>query len=299
MIKTLNVKLKSSKIEKGKPMSWKIIADSSSELKTLENLAPDASYQRVPLTIQVDDRIFVDDENLDIDEMMEVMYASSKAAASACPSTEAYLQSYQGADKIFVVTVTGTLSGSFNAARVAAEMYKEDHPEAQVHLIDSKSAGGEVDLLVLELNRLIAQGLSFEEVVAAITAYQERTKLLFVLAKVDNLVKNGRLSKVIGAVIGLLNIRLVGQASDEGTLEMLQKARGHKKSVSTAYEEFLKAGYKGGKIVISHRNNDKFVEQFSDLVHAQFPAAEIVVLLTSGLCSFYAEEGGLLIGYEI
>lgn len=278
-------------------MSWKIIADSSSEWKSLDNLAPDTSYFRAPLTLQVEDRIFVDDENLDIDEMMTAMYASSKPASSACPSTDAYLQAFQGADKIFVVTITGTLSGSFNAARVAAEMYKEDHPEAQIHLIDSKSAGGEVDLIVYELNRLIGQGLSFEQVAEAIDAY--KTKLVFVLAKVDNLVKNGRLNKVIGAVIGLLNIRMVGQASDAGTLELLQKARGHKKSVTAAYEEMTKAGYKGGRLIISHRNNDKFVEQFSELVRADFPQAEIIVLPTSGLCSFYAEEGGILAGYEI
>lgn len=278
-------------------MSWKIIADSSSQWKSLDNLAPDTSYFRAPLTLQVEDRIFVDDENLDIDDMMTVMYASSKPASSACPSTDAYLQAFQGADKIFVVTITGTLSGSFNAARVAAEMYKEDHPEAQIHLIDSKSAGGEVDLIVYELNRLIEQGLSFEEVAEAIDAY--KTKLVFVLAKVDNLVKNGRLNKMIGAVIGLLNIRMVGQASDEGTLELLQKARGHKKSVTAAYEEMTKAGYKGGRLIISHRNNDKFVEQFSDLIRADFPQAEIIVLPTSGLCSFYAEEGGILAGYEI
>ena len=65
----------------------------------------------------------------------------------------------------------------------------EEHPDTKIHVIDSLSAGGEVDLLVEKLNDLIDQGLSFEEVVEAITAYQEKTKLLFVLAKVDNLVK--------------------------------------------------------------------------------------------------------------
>lgn len=280
-------------------MTWKIIADSSCEFKQLDNLAPETRYERVPLTIQVGEQVFVDDADLDIDQMMDRMYASSSAASSACPSTEAYLQSYEGAEQLFVVTVTGTLSGSFNAARVAADMYKEDHPDVKIHLIDSKSAGGEVDLLVLELNRLIGQGLSFDQVVEAITAYQERTKLLFVLAKVDNLVKNGRLSKLVGKVVGLLNIRLVGEASLEGTLEMLQKARGHKKSVVSAFDEMVKAGYQGGRIVIAHRNNEKFIQDFSQLVREKFPNAPIDSIPTSGLCSFYAEEGGLLMGYEI
>ncbi|MGT2665751.1 DegV family protein [Streptococcus rifensis] len=280
-------------------MTWKIIADSSSEFKTLDQLPNATQYERVPLTISVGDQTFVDDAQLDIDHMMEVMYASSTAASSACPNTEDYLQSYQGSDKIFVVTVTGTLSGSFNAARVAAEMYKEDHPDARIHLIDSKSAGGEVDLIVLELRRLISEGLSFDEIVQKITDYQNKTKLIFVLAKVDNLVKNGRLSKVVGAVVGLLNIRLVGEASAEGTLEMLQKARGHKKSVTAAYDEMVKSGYKGGKVIIAHRNNVKYVDQISELITANFAQADIQAYPTSGLCSFYAEEGGILMGYEI
>ena len=135
--------------------------------------------------------------------------------------------------------------------------------------------------------------------VEAITAYQEKTKLLFVLAKVDNLVKNGRLSKLIGTVVGLLNIRMVGEASETGTLELLQKARGPKKSVQAAYDEIIKAGYAGGRIVMAQRNNEKCCQQLSDRIRETFPQADIKILPTSGLCSFYAEDGGLLMGYEI
>ncbi|MDO5078836.1 MAG: DegV family protein [Streptococcus minor] len=278
---------------------WKIVADSGCDYKELANLAPDTLFQSVPLSIQIDGTDYVDDATLDIDYMMDAMYASSKAATSACPSPQAYAAAYEGADNIIVLTLTGTLSGSFNSARVAKELVLEEHPHVNIHLIDSLSAGGEMDLLVSELNRLIAKGLDFDQVVESITAYQQKTKLLFVLAKVDNLVKNGRLSKLLGTVVGLLNIRMVGEASSQGTLELLQKARGHKKSLTAAFEELQKAGYAGGRIVIAHRNNDKFCQQFSELVLATYPQADIELIPTSGLCSFYAEENGLLMGYEI
>ncbi|HFI0153552.1 TPA: DegV family protein [Streptococcus suis] len=278
---------------------WKIVADSGCDYRQLKNLAPDTEFISIPLTIQVGDQAFVDDANLDIDHMMNVMEASKSAAGSACPSPQAYQAAFEGAENVIVVTLTGGLSGSFNAARVAREMFVEEHPEVNIHLIDSLSAGGEMDLIVDEINRLIATGLEFEELVQGITTYQENSKLLFVLAKVDNLVKNGRLSKLVGTVVGLLNIRMVGEASSEGTLELLQKARGHKKSVIAAFEEMKKAGYNGGRIVMAHRNNDKFFQQFSELVKASFPNAVVDQVATSGLCSFYAEEGGLLMGYEI
>ncbi|HEP1788292.1 TPA: DegV family protein [Streptococcus suis] len=278
---------------------WKIVADSGCDYRQLANLAPDTEFISVPLTIQVGEQAFVDDASLDIDHMMKVMEAAKSAAGSACPSPQAYQAAFEGAENIIVVTITGGLSGSFNAARVARDMYIEEHPNVNIHLIDSLSASGEMDLLVDEINRLIGAGLDFPQVVEAITHYREHSKLLFVLAKVDNLVKNGRLSKLVGTVVGLLNIRMVGEASAEGKLELLQKARGHKKSVTAAFEEMKKAGYDGGRIVMAHRNNAKFFQQFSELVKASFPTAVIDEVATSGLCSFYAEEGGLLMGYEV
>ena len=280
-------------------MKWKIIADSGCDYRSLDNLAPDAEFVSVPLTIQVGETIYRDDAQLNIDQMMEEMYATTTASKSACPSPDDYMKSFEGADNIIVVTITGTLSGSYNSAEIAKKIYLEEHPDTKIHVIDSLSAGGEVDLLVRKLNHLVAEGLDFDQVVDGITAYQAKTKLLFVLAKVDNLVKNGRLSKLVGTVVGLLNIRMVGEASKTGTLELLQKARGQKKAIKAAFDELIKAGYTGGHITIANRNNDKFIEQFSELVREDFAHAMIEVLPTSGLCSFYAEEGGLLMGYEI
>ena len=280
-------------------MTWKIVADSGCDYRTIENIAVDTLFESVPLTIQVNDEIFIDNAQLNIDDMMEKMYATSSASKSACPSPDDYMKAFDGASNIFVVTITGTLSGSHNSAQVAKKLYLEEHPNVNIHIIDTLSAGGENDLIIKKLNFLIDQGLSYEEVVTEITAYQTKTKLLFVLTKVDNLVKNGRLSKLVGAVVGLLNIRMVGEASQDGKLELLQKARGAKKSLIAAFDELIKAGYAGGQIIIAHRNNPKLCQQFSEMVREKFPQAVIEVIPTSGLCSFYAEENGLLLGYEI
>ena len=280
-------------------MTWKIVADSGCDYRTIENIAVDTLFESVPLTIQVNDEIFIDNAQLNIDDMMEKMYATSSASKSACLSPDDYMKAFDGASNIFVVTITGTLSGSHNSAQVAKKLYLEEHPNVNIHIIDTLSAGGENDLIIKKLNFLIDQGLSYEEVVTEITAYQTKTKLLFVLTKVDNLVKNGRLSKLVGAVVGLLNIRMVGEASQDGKLELLQKARGAKKSLIAAFDELIKAGYAGGQIIIAHRNNPKLCQQFSEMVREKFPQAVIEVIPTSGLCSFYAEENGLLLGYEI
>ncbi|EHJ57513.1 DegV family EDD domain-containing protein [Streptococcus urinalis FB127-CNA-2] len=280
-------------------MTWKIVVDSGCDLKALTQNVPHLHFERVPLTLQVGNSVYVDDYGLDIEDMMNSMYANDLPTKSSCPSPDAFLNAYRGYDKIIVITITSNLSGSYNSASLAKNLYLEERPDTQIHIIDSLSAGGEMDLLAMKLENLIAEGLIFEEVVEKIKAYQEKTKLIFVLAKVDNLVKNGRLSKLVGKVVGLLNIRMVGQASSEGTLELLQKARGQKKAVKATYEEMLKSGYKGGKVFIGNQKNEKICQQLEELIKPLFPNAEIIRQDLSGLCSFYAEKEGILMGYEI
>ena len=224
-------------------MKWKIIADSGCDLREIENLAPDTQYINVPLTVQVGDKHYTDDASLDIDAMMIEMYQSKDQTASACPSPDAFLEAYKGAENVIAITITGGLSGSQNSAQLAKNMLLEEAPETNIEVFDSLSASGEMVLFVQKANELIAQGLSFEEVVAALKDYLASTKLLFALARVDNLVKNGRLNKLVGAVIGMLNIRLVGNASPEGTLNLLHKAKGQKKAVQAVWAEMKKNGY--------------------------------------------------------
>ena len=266
-------------------MEWKIVVDTACDFREIPNKAENVTYERVPFSLQIEDKVFVDTLDLDIDKMMEEMYASSEPARSACPSPEAYLAAYRGAKNVIVLTLTGAMSGSYNSAII--------------HIIDTLSAGGENDLYLLKINELIKEGLSFDEVVSEMKKYQENSKLIFVLEKVDNLVKNGRLNKLTAAVVGLLNMRMVGEASDEGTLHLLHKVRGEKKAVSTVVDEMIKAGYKGGRAVITHRNNESICKKIEDKLKEKFSNVEFIVVPTSGICSFYGEEGGMLLGYEI
>lgn len=280
-------------------MEWKIVVDTACDFREIPNKAENVTYERVPFSLQIEDKVFVDTLDLDIDKMMEEMYASSEPARSACPSPEAYLAAYRGAKNVIVLTLTGAMSGSYNSAIIGEKMLKEENEDVNIHIIDTLSAGGENDLYLLKINELIKEGLSFDEVVSKMKKYQENSKLIFVLEKVDNLVKNGRLNKLAAAVVGLLNMRMVGEASDEGTLHLLHKVRGEKKAVSTVVDEMIKAGYKGGRAVITHRNNESICKKIEDKLKEKFSNVEFIVVPTSGICSFYGEEGGMLLGYEI
>lgn len=279
-------------------MNWKIVVDSGCDLRELPNLAPNTIFQNVPLSINVGQTEFVDSADLDTAHMMTEMYAYEGKTSSACPSPEAFAKAMTGADNVLVFTLTSALSGSHNSATLARSLVLEEHPNTQIHIMDSRSASGEIALLALKANDLIAENLTFDAVVKNLVHYQQRTHLLFALARVDNLVKNGRLNKLVGTVVGLLNIRLVGQASQEGTLELLHRCRGQKKAVVAIYDEMKKKGYSGGRVILCHCFNPEVCGELAKRVLQEFPEAEITQLPTSGLCSYYAEQGGLLLGFE-
>ena len=280
-------------------MSWKIVVDTACDFREIPNKAENVVYERVPFTLQIEDKIYIDTLDMDIDEMMKAMYASSEPAKSACPSPDVFLSAYRGAENIIVLTLTGGLSGSYTSAIVAQKMLKEEDENVNIHVINTLSAGGQNDLFLLKINELIREGLSFDQVVARMDEYQKNTKLIFALEKVDNLVKNGRLSKLAAAVVGLLNMRMVGEASKEGTLHLLHKVRGEKKAVAAVVDEMIKAGYKGGRAVITHRNNENICKKIEEKLSEKFSNIEFISVPTSGICSFYGEEGGILLGYEI
>ena len=280
-------------------MSWKIVVDTACDFREIPNKAENVVYERVPFTLQIEDKIYIDTLDMDIDEMMKAMYASSEPAKSACPSPDSFLSAYRGAENIIVLTLTGGLSGSYTSAIVAQKMLKEEDENVNIHVINTLSAGGQNDLFLLKINELIREGLSFNQVVARMNEYQKNTKLIFALEKVDNLVKNGRLSKLAAAVVGLLNMRMVGEASKEGTLHLLHKVRGEKKAVAAVVDEMIKAGYKGGRAVITHRNNENICKKIEEKLSEKFSNIEFISVPTSGICSFYGEEGGILLGYEI
>ena len=275
-------------------MSIKIVADSSANLRTLE----DNSFVSVPLTLRTDEREFVDDASLNIEKMTDYLANYKGKSGSACPSSQDWIDAFGDAERIFAIAITSNLSGSFNSARVAKEQYEEEHPDRKVFLIDSLSAGPELKLIVEKIQELNADGLSYDDICDAITEYQKKTHLVFMLKSLTNLANNGRVSPAVAKIAGLLNIHVVGIASDVGTLEQKEKARGEKKAIAAMKKIMEDLKYVGGKIRIDHCFNLEGAQQLKDLILAAFPNADVKIGENYGLCSFYAERGGILAGFE-
>jgi DegV family protein with EDD domain len=165
-------------------------------------------------------------------------------------------------------------------------------------VIDSLSVGPESALIIEKLCQLIKQGHEFEEIKSQITDYQNTTHLIFCLDSLRNLANNGRVSTAVAKFAGLLGIRIVGKASLEGTLEIADKCRGSAKAHQSIINNMLKEGYNGGKLRIHHCENPDGASLLEEEIKSRFPKADVSIKETRALCSFYAESGGLLVGFE-
>ena len=275
-------------------MNFKIIADSSSDMLSLDAIP----FEVTPLKIVTDNKEYIDDQNLDVNAMVSDLFAYKGKSSSSCPNADEWLTAFDDAQYVFCITITATLSGSYNAACIAKEMYEEQYPERKVYVINSLSTGPEMKLIVEKLQELILADKSFDEICEEINLYTSKTGLIFMLESMKNLANNGRVSHIVAKAAGLLGIRVVGKASDQGDLQPLDKARGEQKAKTAIINRMHEKGYWGGKVRIAHCQNSQIAESIKDCLTKEFGNIDIELYSTRGLCSFYAEKGGVLIGFE-
>ncbi len=277
-----------------KSINIKIVADSSSDLLSLENV----SFAAAPLKIITTQKEYTDDKELDVRGMVDDLLKYKDKSSTSCPNPEDWLLAFGDAEQIFCITITSGLSGSYNSACVAKKIYEEQHPERRVFVVDSLSTGPEMKLIVEKIEELVLSGTTYDDICNKITAYCKKTRLLFMLESMKNLANNGRVSHIAAKAAGLLGIRVVGKASDKGQLELLDKIRGEKKALEAIVGYMKSMGMKTGKVRISHCFNEDAAKNLKELILKEFSKVQIEIYNCRGLCSFYAEKGGMIIGFE-
>ena len=284
-------------------MKTRIVVDSSANLYALSGV----DFVCVPLKIVTDDGEYLDTAELDAVGMAQTLRSYKGKTGTSCPNVADWLAAYEGAEEVFVVTITGTLSGSYNAALLAAEEYKETHPEARIFVLDSLSAGPELRLLAERLRDLVRIGMEFDEICEAILAYHKHTHLVFSLESLANLARNGRVKPAVAAVARMLGIRVIGQASEAGELEVLCKTRGEhgalERIVLELKDRVKKMGFTGGTleltgtddagIVSASQNAEQAVQALIVLGYTQSEATQAVAKLDGSLSTEELIRGAL------
>lgn len=275
-------------------MKYKIAADSSSNIFTF----PGVDYACAPLTVITSEKEYPDVPDLDVDAMIDDLKTVEGKTSTSCPNVQDWLNAFEGADGIFAVTITSNLSGCYASCMNARDLFLQDHPDVRISVLDTLSTGPEMELILEKLRDLISEGHDFDTIDRLIREYMTHTHLSFSLASLVNFARNGRVSPLVAKMVGVLGIRMVGVASDVGTLEPLHKCRGEKKALEALYADMKERGFSGGKVRLAHCRNEAYAQSLKTTIQTDFPQCDVTIIPCGALCSYYAEEGGLLVGYE-
>ena len=275
-------------------MRYQIVSDSSSNIFTLAG----ANYTTVPMKIIAGDKEYIDAPGTNVRGMVDDLKAYKGKSGSSCANAQEWLDAFGDADMVFGVTISRNLSGSYNAAEAAAREYAEEHPGARVHIFDTLSAGPEQAMVVEKIAELVGKGLSFEEIVAGVREYQNHTHIIFCLECMNNLARNGRVNPAVAKIASVLGIRACGDAQN-GQIIPTQKPRGQKKATEALVAMIRERGFTNSSwLRIAHCFGETQAQLLVDEVRREFPDARYTIEPTGVLCSFYAEEGGLMIAME-
>ena len=273
-------------------MKFRIVCDSSCNILTL-----DGNYATVPMKVTAD-REYVDDKQLDLAEMVEGLRNHKGKSGSACPNVGEWLEAFGDAEYVCGITITKHLSGSYNAAQQAAQIYMETNPGRQVHIFDSLSTGPEMMMLVEKIRQCEAEGDDFETMKQKVLEYHNHVHTLFCLESMMNLARNGRVPMAVAKIAGMLGIRVVGDV-EKGQITPVHKPRGAKKATQALMDMIRERGFAdGNQIRVAHCFGEEAASDLRNAVLAEYPNARVLVETTGALCSFYAEAGGMVIGFE-
>ena len=276
---------------------WHLVADTACDLYTLDGGEGALDFTTIPFSIRIGGKEYIDDERMPIDEMLEANETHAEIAQTACPSPEDWRQKFSAPGPVIAFTISSALSGSYNSACTGRDMVLEEEPDKQIAVIDSKATGPEEAMLIWRARDLILAGKTIEEIEKDLNETAEKIHTSFALSSYRNLIKNGRVSRLIGFIAGHLGFWGIGIGDEKGEIAIRGKARGSKSMIRFLVEEITRVGVAGKQILISHCRNLKDAEALKAALEAAFAGIEVLIQEARGLDSFYAERNGLIIGY--
>lgn len=282
-------------------MSYKIIIDSCGELTADQKM--DSHFENVALQLDVDDYHILDDETFNQQEFLQKVKESPNCPKSSCPSPDKYIDAFgEDATHIYIVTLSSQLSGSYNSAVLAKQMYEEGQLEngdmpRQIHVFDSRSASIGETLIGMKVQELEEAGESFETIVESVENYIEEMNTFFVLETLETLRKNGRLSNIKAMIVNVLNIKPIMGSTNEGTIQVLGQARGMNKALDSMVQKIIATTKNCEEkiLAISHCNCPKRAEKVKEQIENMAKFKKIIILETAGVSSMYANDGGVIV----
>lgn len=283
-------------------MKYTIIADSSHDLKSTDFTSTKFDFVTIPLIMTLSGKEWVDEENLEIDKFISAMKSNKDFPRSSCPAPETFAEKMRsGSDNIIVITLSAKISGTYNSACVAANTVRAEQPHKNIYVLDSMTTSAGGAHIIHRLVELIEKGgHSFEKVVKRLEEIRSNTKIRFMLNDTSNLVKTGRMSKVVGLILSILPIKIICGDNGKGEIVKYGQALGMKRGLQTLADSPKEKVAQEGvdiPITISHCQNEEDAGIIKKLLASKFGIKNVITLVQRGIASFYACDKGIAIAY--
>lgn len=277
-------------------MAIKIVADSSCDLNS--ELRKELNIEIAPLTLQLGEKNYVDNNTLDIKAYIREMGQCETSPKTSCPSPDDYMKRYNGTESTFVVTLSHCLSGSYNSAVLARNLFLEEVGNKFIHVFDSLSASAGETLISIKINELARLNLGDMEIVDKVTSYIKEMKTYFLLESLEHLAKAGRLNPIIAKIASMLSISAI-MGGDEGSIKLVEKVRGYKKAFMRLIDIIGEEGknFEDKILGIAHCNCLDRALQFKEEALKKYNFKAIIIVEMNGLSSSYADDGGIVIAF--
>ncbi len=279
-------------------MKWNIIADSACDLMPSYINSSLVSFSTIPFILSIDNHEYIDDESMDTLAMLDHMEHASASTSSACPSPHSWEEEFKKADYSIAITISSNLSGCHNSAALARDNVLSECPEKKIHILDSLSTGPECALCIYSMIKQIEEGHDFDTVIKNAQEFLDQANTAFALCSFDNLVKSGRMNKLVGFVAKTLGMWGVGVASKQGTIAIKGKTRGVTKAIGIITDYMDDCGFSNGDVIISHAHNPEAAQRLKNAINDIWSSAKVSIIPARGLDSYYAERGGLIVGFK-
>ena len=273
-----------------------IVTDSTADLT--EEEVKNLEISIIPMNISFADQNYIDGVTITKEEFREKMIASEELPKTAQPSIGRFVEVYddlgKNGDKVISIQLMKSISGTVDAARQAADITETD-----VAVVDSDFTSRSMGMIVKEAAKAAQQGKTVEDILEIIDDAKKRTTLYLTVVHLDNLIKGGRISQLMGMFSNLLNIKLFLQVI-HGKIEIIQKGRGLK-SLQKKYDDIfeqMKNTPKGiQEIGIMHAGLSEFNEHNISKVKELFPDVPLTIVTTSPIIMTHTGIDAMAITY--
>lgn len=278
-------------------MNFKIVADSGCDIT--QEMKRNMNMKIIPLTLRLQNKEYVDDENLDVEGYIEDMKNCPDYPKTSCPSPSDFINSFRGEEDVFAVTLSSNLSGTYQSAVTAKDIFLEEAKEKFIHVFDSLSASSGETLVCMKINELVREGLDRLEIVEKVTKYIHDMKTFFLLENLEHLAKAGRLNPIIAKVASVLDIKPIMGSDGAGNIKLVERVRGYKKAFNRLIDIIGREGtnIKDKVLGISYCNCLERALLLREELLKRYNFKDIVIMKMTGLTSTYADDKGLVIAF--